>query len=246
MAIDPSNVRRFAHGSRVPGWDEAADLTKDPAVVPDPATTPVPAHDPARRSRRRWPSTRTSARPRSRRCTSSSASTAGARRGDRAGRLRDAADARVPDRGGDVLRHVRRRPEGRHDVYVCTNISCSLRGADEIYDAMLERRRRRPRLPRDARSSASAPATSRRWRRSTASTSGRSRPSDCARIVEDVQGRARGAAGQAARSAAEGRDVLEGPAGRRCELLSRTSTSPGWPRSTATRSAAATRCCARR
>ena len=42
MAIDPSRVSRFAHGSRVPGWDEAADLTKDPAVVPDPATTPVP------------------------------------------------------------------------------------------------------------------------------------------------------------------------------------------------------------
>src|SRR5439155_979970 len=44
MAIDPTRVRRFAHGSRVPGWDEAADLTKDPAVVPDPATTPVPPH----------------------------------------------------------------------------------------------------------------------------------------------------------------------------------------------------------
>ena len=43
MAIDPSKVRRFAHGSRVPGWDDAADLWKDPAVVPDPATTPVPA-----------------------------------------------------------------------------------------------------------------------------------------------------------------------------------------------------------
>ena len=41
-AIDPSRVPRFAHGSRVPGWDEAADLTKDPAPVPDPATTPVP------------------------------------------------------------------------------------------------------------------------------------------------------------------------------------------------------------
>ena len=29
MAIDPTQVSRFAHGSRVPGWDEAADLTKD-------------------------------------------------------------------------------------------------------------------------------------------------------------------------------------------------------------------------
>ena len=42
MAIDPTRVPRFGHGSRVPGWDEAADLTKDPEEVPDPATTPVP------------------------------------------------------------------------------------------------------------------------------------------------------------------------------------------------------------
>jgi NADH-quinone oxidoreductase subunit E len=37
------DVRRFGHGSRVPGWDDAVDLTKDPAELPDPATTPVPA-----------------------------------------------------------------------------------------------------------------------------------------------------------------------------------------------------------
>ena len=28
-------------------------------------------------------------------------------------------------------------PTGHHDVYVCTNISCSLRGADEFYEAMI-------------------------------------------------------------------------------------------------------------
>ena len=44
MAIDPTQVKRYAHGSRVPGWDSAVDLTKDPAVVPDPATTYVPDH----------------------------------------------------------------------------------------------------------------------------------------------------------------------------------------------------------
>ena len=37
-----SDVPRFGHGSRVPGWDDHVDLTKDPAVIPDPATTPVP------------------------------------------------------------------------------------------------------------------------------------------------------------------------------------------------------------
>src|SRR5207248_7165369 len=29
-------------------------------------------------------------------------------------------------------------PKPRHDVFVCTNISCSLRGADEFFAAMLE------------------------------------------------------------------------------------------------------------
>jgi NADH:ubiquinone oxidoreductase subunit E len=28
-------------------------------------------------------------------------------------------------------------PKPKHDVYVCTNISCSLLGADEFYEAML-------------------------------------------------------------------------------------------------------------
>jgi NADH:ubiquinone oxidoreductase subunit E len=27
-------------------------------------------------------------------------------------------------------------PAGRHQIYVCTNISCSLRGADELYAAL--------------------------------------------------------------------------------------------------------------
>ena len=47
-------VPRFGHGSRVPGWDDAADLDKDPASVPDPATTPVPARAARARSRRAW------------------------------------------------------------------------------------------------------------------------------------------------------------------------------------------------
>jgi len=29
-------------------------------------------------------------------------------------------------------------PAGRHSIYVCTNISCSLRGADELYAAVCE------------------------------------------------------------------------------------------------------------
>jgi NADH-quinone oxidoreductase subunit E len=30
------------------------------------------------------------------------------------------------------------KPVGRHSVYVCTNISCSLRGADRLYEAVQE------------------------------------------------------------------------------------------------------------
>ena len=37
-------------------------------------------------------------------------------------------------------------PKGRHDVYVCTNISCSLRGADGIYEEMLHTAGQDPRL----------------------------------------------------------------------------------------------------
>ena len=103
-------------------------------------------------------------------------------------------------------------PKGAHDVYVCTNISCSLRGADELYDAMQRRRRRRPATSTCARSSASARATSRRWPRSTATTSARSTDDGLpSTIVDDVAGRPRGAAGQAARASARSRrDVLAG------------------------------------
>jgi len=38
-----ADVPRFAHGSRVPGWDDAVDLTKDAAGVPDLAVVDVPA-----------------------------------------------------------------------------------------------------------------------------------------------------------------------------------------------------------
>ena len=78
-AIDPSKVRRYEHGSRVPGWDEAADLSKDPATVPDPATTPVP--DALRAEIEgymgRYPDFRSAASPR---CTPRRSCTAGARR----------------------------------------------------------------------------------------------------------------------------------------------------------------------
>ena len=43
MTTTDTVARASAHGSRVPGWDDAADLdARTRADVPDPATTPVP------------------------------------------------------------------------------------------------------------------------------------------------------------------------------------------------------------
>ena len=137
MAIDPSAVPRFAHGSRVPGWDEAADLTKSPAVVPDPATTPVPEHVRAEIEARMalYPDVRSAAIPALHIvqrehgwCSPTAIEQAAC-----VLRLTPAYLSAV----ATFYDMFSTTPKGRHDVYVCTNISCSLRGADAIYQEML-------------------------------------------------------------------------------------------------------------
>ena len=136
MAIDPSRVPRFAHGSRVPGWDSAADLDKDPAVVPDPATTPVPDHLRAEIEdyMSRYPDFRSAAIPAL----------------HAAQREHGWCSPTAIDQVACVMRLTpgyltavatfydmfSTEPKGRNDVYVCTNISCSLLGADAILEAM--------------------------------------------------------------------------------------------------------------
>ena len=136
MAIDPTQVPRYAHGSRVPGWDEAADLTKSPSVVPDPATTPVP--DDLRAEIEgyiaRYPDFRSAAIPALR----------------AAQRVHGWLSPTAVDQVACVMRLTpgwligvasfydmfETRPVGTDTVYVCTNISCSLRGADRILEEM--------------------------------------------------------------------------------------------------------------
>ena len=136
MAIDPSRVPRFEHGSRVPGWDEPADLDKDPALVPDPATTPVPA---ALRAEiedymSRYPDFRSAAIP---------ALHAAQRDHGWCSPTAIEQVACVMRLTPGYLMAVATfydmfstTPKGEHDVYVCTNISCSLRGADALLEAM--------------------------------------------------------------------------------------------------------------
>jgi len=136
VAIDPTQVKRYAHGSRVPGWDEAADLTKDPAVVPDPATTPVPEALRAEieSSMAKYPDFRSAAIPALHAvqryhgwCSPTAIEQAAC-----VMRLTPAYLTGVAT-FYDMFMTV---PQGEHTIYVCTNISCSLRGADALHAAM--------------------------------------------------------------------------------------------------------------
>jgi NADH-quinone oxidoreductase subunit E len=137
MAIDPTRVPRFGHGSRVPGWDDAADLEKDPAGVPDPATTPVPQ---SLRERiefhmAKYPDRHSAAIPALYEvqndygwCTPEGIEQAAC-----VMRLTPGYLIAVATFYDMLFTH----PVGQHHVYVCTNISCSLCGADELYEAFL-------------------------------------------------------------------------------------------------------------
>jgi NADH:ubiquinone oxidoreductase subunit E len=137
VSIDPSAVKRYAHGSRVPGWDSAVDLTKDPSVVPDPATTYVPEHvrTAIEAEMAKYPDVRSAAIPALHIvqgehgwCSPTAIEQAAC-----VMRLTPAYLTAVAT-FYDMFSTV---PKGRNDVFVCTNISCSLRGADELMEDML-------------------------------------------------------------------------------------------------------------
>jgi NADH-quinone oxidoreductase subunit E len=129
-------VARFEHGSRVPGWDRPADLEKDPAQIPDAATTEVPADLRAEIEAHmaKYPDRRSAALP----------ALAAAQR------VHGWCSPEALEQVACVMRvtpayldsvasfydMLETTPVGRHSVYVCTNISCSLCGADELYEAV--------------------------------------------------------------------------------------------------------------
>lgn len=135
MATDPQVVR-FEQGSRVPGWDDAADLSKDPAGIPDAANTLVPDELRAEieASMAKYPERRSAAIPAlfavQRRygwCTPQGVEQAACVMRLTPGYLTAVATFY------DMLET---RPVGSNTVYVCTNISCSLCGADELLAAL--------------------------------------------------------------------------------------------------------------
>jgi NADH-quinone oxidoreductase subunit E len=131
-----TKVKRFGHGSRVPGWDQAVDLWKDPEEVPDPATTPVPQELRATIEAHvaKYPDRRSAAIPALAAVQRHYGwcSPEGIEQAACVLRLTPAYLIAVAT-FYDMLETV---PKPPHDVYVCTNISCSLRGADAIYAQM--------------------------------------------------------------------------------------------------------------
>jgi NADH-quinone oxidoreductase subunit E len=132
-------VPRFGHGSRVPGWDRAVDLTKDPAVVPDPATTPVPDELRAEieAAMARYPDRRSATIPalHAAQAVHGYCSPEAIAQVATVMRLTPAYLTSVAT-FYDMLETA---PRPHHnDVFVCTNISCSLLGADELFDAMVQ------------------------------------------------------------------------------------------------------------
>ena len=131
-------VPRFGHGSRVPGWDTPADLEKDPATIPDPATTNVPAELRAEIEAHMalYPETRSASLPAlaaAQRvhgwCSPEAIEQVACVMG------LTPADLAAVATFYDMLET---EPVGRHSVYVCTNISCSLCGADALLAAVQE------------------------------------------------------------------------------------------------------------
>jgi NADH-quinone oxidoreductase subunit F len=137
LELEPASaaqpVPRFAHGSRVPGWDQAVELDKAPAEVPAPEQVDVPAQlrEQIEAAMARYPDRRSAALP---------ALFA-------AQRLHGWCSPQALEQVACVMRvtpaylesvatfydMLETAPAAPHSVYVCTNISCSLRGADRLF-----------------------------------------------------------------------------------------------------------------
>ena len=125
------------------GWSSRCG-PRTPRPVPELHEVDVPDELRRARSRRRCRATRRSAPPRSPRSGPCSATTAGARPEG----IRQAAAVMGVTPGyleslATFYDLFRTTPVGRHQVLVCHNISCWMRGADDLLQRLLRGRRRR-------------------------------------------------------------------------------------------------------
>jgi len=134
-----TSVRRFEHGSRVPGWDRPVDLEKDPAGIPGVGGSPSPPVPEGLRAEieahmANYPDRRSAALP----------ALAAAQRVhgwcspealEQVACVMGVTPAYL-DSVATFYDMLETSPVGRHSVYVCTNISCSLCGADALLEAV--------------------------------------------------------------------------------------------------------------
>jgi NADH:ubiquinone oxidoreductase subunit E len=118
------------------GWDRPADLQKGPAEIPDPLSTEVPAglRAEVEAHMANYPDRRSATLPAL----------------EAAQRLHGWCSPEAVEQVACVMGltpaylesvasfydMLETSPVGRHSIYVCTNISCSLRGADALYEAV--------------------------------------------------------------------------------------------------------------
>ncbi len=135
MTTDPS----FEQGARASGWDVPADLEKDPATVPGVGgspSVPVPAELRTRIEAHMalYPDPKSAAIPALHAaqqlhgwCSPEAIEQAACVMGVTPAYL---------DSVATFYDMLDTEPVGRHAIYVCTNISCSLCGADDLYAAI--------------------------------------------------------------------------------------------------------------
>ena len=132
------SVKRYEHGSRVPGWYEPVDPAKGPALVPELADTELPAglREEIEAHMALYPDSRSAALPAL----------------EAAQRMHGWCSPEAIEQVAAVMRvtpaylaavatfydMLETEPVGRHSVYVCTNISCSLLGADALHKAVCD------------------------------------------------------------------------------------------------------------
>jgi NADH:ubiquinone oxidoreductase subunit E len=133
-----AEVPRLPNAPRAAGWDRPADLGKDPALIPDPASTPVPQElrETIEELMARYPERHSAAIPALHAaqelhgwCSPEAIEQVACVMGVTPAYL---------DSVASFYDMLEQQPVGRHSVYVCTNISCSLRGADALLEAVVQ------------------------------------------------------------------------------------------------------------
>jgi NADH-quinone oxidoreductase subunit E len=131
-------IPRLGNDARASGWDRPTDPAKDPALIPDPARTEVPAElrETIEAAMARYPERRSATIP-ALHAAQELHGWCSPQAIEQVACVMGLTPAYL-DSVASFYDMLETSPVGRHSVYVCTNISCSLRGADALLEAVSE------------------------------------------------------------------------------------------------------------